>query len=232
MAELPRTRGGRLPARGLRQGQRRRALGRHAVHGRPVPRRARRATGRPELVDEAERQFLVHARYLADRETGLWFHGWTFAGRHNFARARWARGNAWAIAGLLDYLDIADRPAAASATVPARLPPPPGRGAARPAGRARRLAHPARRPELLSRGDLGTRRHRLRPAEAAPARPLGEAHRAAGLGAGLRSLANIDADGTLQNVSYGTRMGHDLQFYRDIPIQPTGYGQALAHPPA
>jgi unsaturated rhamnogalacturonyl hydrolase len=23
-------------------------------------------------------------------------------------------------------------------------------------------------------------------------------------------------------------MGHDLQFYRDIPIQPTGYGQALA----
>ena len=30
------------------------------------------------------------------------------------------------------------------------------------------------------------------------------------------------------NVSYGTRMGHDLQFYRDIPIQPTGYGQALA----
>jgi unsaturated rhamnogalacturonyl hydrolase len=23
-------------------------------------------------------------------------------------------------------------------------------------------------------------------------------------------------------------MGHDLQFYRDIPIQPTGYGQSLA----
>jgi unsaturated rhamnogalacturonyl hydrolase len=23
-------------------------------------------------------------------------------------------------------------------------------------------------------------------------------------------------------------MGHDLQFYKDIPIQPTGYGQALA----
>jgi unsaturated rhamnogalacturonyl hydrolase len=41
-------------------------------------------------------------------------------------------------------------------------------------------------------------------------------------------LANIDADGVLQNVSYGTRMGPDLQFYRDIPIQPTGYGQALA----
>ena len=32
----------------------------------------------------------------------------------------------------------------------------------------------------------------------------------------------------LVGISYGTRMGHDLQFYRDIPIQPTGYGQALA----
>ncbi len=41
-------------------------------------------------------------------------------------------------------------------------------------------------------------------------------------------LANIDEKGVVANVSYGTRMGHDLQFYRDIPIQPTGYGQALA----
>ncbi len=50
--------------------------------------------------------------------------------------------------------------------------------------------------------------------------------------AGLRALdvvlRNIERDGTVANVSYGTRMGHDLQFYRDIPIQPTGYGQALA----
>ena len=32
----------------------------------------------------------------------------------------------------------------------------------------------------------------------------------------------------VRGVSYGTRMGHDLQFYRDIPIQPTAYGQSLA----
>jgi unsaturated rhamnogalacturonyl hydrolase len=52
--------------------------------------------------------------------------------------------------------------------------------------------------------------------------------RAAGLKALEAVMANIDADGVLGNVSYGTRMGHDLQHYRDIPIQPTGYGQALA----
>jgi unsaturated rhamnogalacturonyl hydrolase len=41
-------------------------------------------------------------------------------------------------------------------------------------------------------------------------------------------MDNIDETGAVLNVSYGTRMGHDLQFYKDIPIQPTGYGQALA----
>ncbi|TGU86025.1 glycoside hydrolase family 105 protein, partial [Mesorhizobium sp. M00.F.Ca.ET.151.01.1.1] len=52
--------------------------------------------------------------------------------------------------------------------------------------------------------------------------------RAAGLRALEAVVANIDDKGVVANVSYGTRMGHDLQFYRDIPIQPTGYGQALA----
>ena len=38
------------------------------------------------IIDEAKRQFLLHIKYLYDRTTGLWFHGWTFDGRHNFAR--------------------------------------------------------------------------------------------------------------------------------------------------
>ncbi|MNT46391.1 Unsaturated rhamnogalacturonyl hydrolase YesR [compost metagenome] len=54
------------------------------------------------------------------------------------------------------------------------------------------------------------------------------AWRSAGLKALEAVLRNIDDSGTVLNVSYGTRMGHDLQFYKDIPIQPTGYGQALA----
>jgi unsaturated rhamnogalacturonyl hydrolase len=35
--------------------------------------------GRPEYVEEAKRQFMVHTKYLADRETGLWFHGKSFS---------------------------------------------------------------------------------------------------------------------------------------------------------
>jgi unsaturated rhamnogalacturonyl hydrolase len=41
-------------------------------------------------------------------------------------------------------------------------------------------------------------------------------------------VRSVDAGGTLRQVSYGTRMGRTLQHYRDIPIHPTAYGQALA----
>jgi len=64
---------------------------------------------RPHYVEEAKRQFLVHIKYLTDRKTGLWYHGWTFDGRHNFAGALWARGNCWvtiAIPEIIEMLDL------------------------------------------------------------------------------------------------------------------------------
>ena len=48
-----------------------------------------RIEGKPEYIREAEYQFQLHAKYLADKETGLWYHGWTFNGNHNFAAAFW-----------------------------------------------------------------------------------------------------------------------------------------------
>ena len=41
-------------------------------------------------------------------------------------------------------------------------------------------------------------------------------------------LANISADGELQQVSFGTAMGDSLQFYKDIPLTSMPYGQSLA----
>lgn len=184
------------------------------------------ASGRRELVVEAERQFLVHTRYLADTETGLWFHGWTFDGRHNFARARWARGNAWITAGILDLMDLADiqEPVKGyllgvlKAQVDALLPLQAPSGAWRTL-----LDDPSSYEEISATAGIGyglMKGYRL---------GLGPVEwRDAGLKALAVVMKNIDASGTVLNVSYGTRMGHDLQFYRDIPIQPTGYGQALA----
>ncbi|MBX9463428.1 MAG: glycoside hydrolase family 88 protein [Aquamicrobium sp.] len=184
------------------------------------------AAGKPELVVEAQRQFLVHARYLADPHSGLWFHGWTFAGRHNFARALWARGNAWITVGILDLIELGriGEPVRSyllgvlTTQIEALL------NVQAPSGAWRTLLDDASSYEEMSAtagfgyGLLKAARLGLGP------RGCGEA----GLRALGAVLSNIDDDGVLGNVSYGTRMGHDLQFYRDIPIQPTGYGQALA----
>lgn len=184
------------------------------------------ATGRADLLDEAIRQFLVHTRYLSDPETGLWFHGWTFRGRHNFARARWARGNAWVTACILDLFELADLPGGVrmylegvlTAQVTALLPLQAPSGAWRTL-----LDDPASYEEISATAGFA---YGL--LKAARQGIGGPDWAAAGWRAVEAVRRNIDAGGTVRNVSYGTRMGHDLQFYRDIPIQPTGYGQALA----
>lgn len=184
------------------------------------------ASGRRAFVDEAARQFLVHARYLTDTETGLWFHGWTFAGRHNFARARWARGNAWVTAGILDLCELCTLPAPVEAflrgvlgsQIAALLPLQAETGAWRTL-----LDDPASYEETSATAGFG---YALM--KAGRQGLAGEEVRQAGLRALHAVVAQVGEDGVVGGVSYGTRMGHDLQFYRDIPIQPTGYGQALA----
>lgn len=184
------------------------------------------ASGERRFIDEAERQFLVHARYLADPKTGLWYHGWTFAGRHNFARALWGRGNAWITVGILELIELCDL----SPSVEAYL-----LGVLETQIEALLKFQTASGAWTTLVDDLSS--YEEISATAGFGFGLMKAARKglgpAGCGeAGLRALeavmANISADGVVSNVSYGTRMGHDLQFYRDIPVQPTGYGQALA----
>lgn len=184
------------------------------------------ASGRRELVDEAERQFLAHAHFLADRRTGLWFHGWTFAGRHNFAGALWARGNAWITAGLVDLFELADLSPGVRLhlesllgdQVDALLPLQDAAGMWHTL-----LQEPESYPETSA--TAGFAYGLLKGARLG----LGdERWRAAGLRALDAVIGAVDAQGVVGGVSYGTRMGHDLQHYRDIPIQPTAYGQSLA----
>lgn len=73
---------------------------------------------RPHYVEEAKRQFLLHVQYLFDPKTGLFFHGWEFnkpgteaaaAGKglgHNFAEARWARGNSWLTIVIPEFIEL------------------------------------------------------------------------------------------------------------------------------
>src|SRR5437868_3316715 len=65
-----------------------------------------RLLGRPQYVEEARRQFMLHVKYLVDRRSGLWFHGWTFKGRHHFANALWARGNCWVTIAIPEFIEL------------------------------------------------------------------------------------------------------------------------------
>ena len=65
-----------------------------------------RIEGKEEYIKEAQYQFLLHAKYLADSNTGLWYHGWTFNGNHNFAGAFWGRGNCWVTIAIPEFLQM------------------------------------------------------------------------------------------------------------------------------
>ena len=58
------------------------------------------------MVQEAQYQFLLHEKYLCDRVSGLWYHGWTFRERNQFAGAFWGRGNCWITMAIPEFLAI------------------------------------------------------------------------------------------------------------------------------
>jgi unsaturated rhamnogalacturonyl hydrolase len=183
---------------------------------------------RPHYVREATFQFLTHVAYLMDRETGLWFHGWTFEGNHNFARARWARGNSWLTMVIPDFLELVDLPESD------------------PVRRFLVEVLDAQVAALAELQDDSGLWHTLlddpssyveASATAGFAYGILKAVRKGYLGARYTAVAenavraitaNISDDGELQQVSFGTGMGPDLDFYRAIPRTSMPYGQAMA----
>lgn len=183
---------------------------------------------RPEFVEEAKYQFLVHAQYLADTSSGLWFHGWTFDGDHNFGRALWARGNSWITIAIPEFIDLLDLPEGDPL-------------------RRHLLSLLARQAEALkqTQDESGLWHTLLDDPEsyleasatagfgyglmkAVRKRYLPEAYRETAERAVKGVIDNIDDKGELQQVSFGTAMGPDLEFYRQIPLTSMPYGQAMA----
>ncbi|MCB1332599.1 MAG: glycoside hydrolase family 88 protein [Roseivivax sp.] len=182
---------------------------------------------RPEYVDEAKHQFLLHSQYLMDTETGLWFHGWTFDGNHNFARARWARGNSWVTIAIPEFLDLVPM----SATDPVRrhlvsvLQ--------RQAASLKRMQDPSGLWHTLL-DDPGSYLEASATAgfaygliKGARMRLLGPEYAEPAERAMKGVVQNISADGELLNVSFGTAMGPDLEFYRKIALTSMPFGQAM-----
>ena len=181
---------------------------------------------RPELIDEAEYQFLLHIRYLQDKVTGLFYHGWTFDRRHNFANAIWARGNAWFTVAAVELYDNTGRENAAMRMI-----------------RAAWLDQVDALWKLQRVNGLFTT---LVNVEESYCETSATAAIAYGVLKGCRMgwlsgakfqemgalsaravLEQIDESGAVQGVSGGTGMGHDLEHYKKIIVTPTAYGQGL-----
>lgn len=186
-----------------------------------------RILGDRAMVEEAQYQFLLHEKYLCDRGSGLWYHGWTFLGNHHFAGAFWGRGNCWVTMAIPEFLAIVPED-----------------------GAVRRMFVQCllRQVESLKKyQDKNGMWHTL----VDDADSYVEASATCGFAYGILKAVKdglvdpsyqelaikalpaildcISEDGIVNKVSYGTPMGRtDRDFYKQIPLKPMPYGQALA----
>ena len=186
-----------------------------------------RIEGKPEYIQEAQYQFLLHAKYLADEQTGLWYHGWTFNGRHNFAGAFWGRGNCWVTIAIPEFLSMVQcNPEVASKLT---------RVLASQVNSLKKSQNQNGMWHTLiddptsyveSSATCGFAYGILKGVNTGL---LEESYRQVALKALDPILGYIGPDGVVQQVSYGTPMGRETKdFYKNIPLRQMPYGQALA----
>ncbi|KAI1608533.1 glycosyl hydrolase [Exophiala viscosa] len=192
---------------------------------------------RPHYVEEAKRQFLLHIQYLYDPQTGLFFHGWQFDDSasggvgHNFARARWARGNSWMTIAIPDFIELLD------------LPPNDGlrmylvsvlqaqcqtlRALQTPEGTWRTLLDVSEAEGSYQEASA-TAGFAYGLLKAVRKRYIAKDYTNVAFQAVKAVLQRINQDGELMDVSFGTNMGRDLKHYLDIERTSMPYGQAMA----
>jgi unsaturated rhamnogalacturonyl hydrolase len=178
-------------------------------------------------ADEAVHQFLFHIKYLYEKRTGLFYHGYTFKENSNFGGIFWCRGNCWYTAAVMELLDImGDRldggvKAFLLDTYRAQIETLAKYQA--PSGLWHTVVDDPSSYEEVS-GSAGFARGILKGLRLGY---LGEEYRACAEKAVEAIVKNIDADGTVLNVSAGTGMGYNAEHYKNIMIAPLAYGQSL-----
>lgn len=183
---------------------------------------------RPHYVEEAKKQVILHIKYLVDTKSSLFFHGFTFEGRHHFGEALWARGNSWITMVIPEFIELLSL---------------------QPGDFLRDTLIETLNAQIQAlaklQDELGLW-HTLLDDKSSYLESSATAGFAYGILKAVRKgyidrkyrqvaeqairgvLSQIDEDGELQNTSFGTGMGDSLQFYRDIPLTSMPYGQAMA----
>ncbi|PVH86703.1 glycoside hydrolase family 105 protein [Cadophora sp. DSE1049] len=191
---------------------------------------------RPHYVEEAKRQFLIHIKYLFDPTSGLWFHGWQFDESadggvgHNFARARWARGNSWITIVIPEFIELLDL----APTDPLRIHLIDTLEAQCRALKKYQDKSGLWRT-LIDHSDEGSYLESSATAgfaygilKAARKKYISAEYEEVAVRAVKAVMGQIDERGELLNTSFGTGMGDSLQFYKDIKRTSMPYGQAMA----
>lgn len=189
--------------------------------------RAGRLLKRKEYLEEVNYQILNHIKYLYDKQSGLFFHGFNFNDNHNYGKVHWGRGNGWYTIGIMELLsdnciDEALR-------------------------RYYLSVYKAQANALLKYADEKTGLwHTVIDDDSSYIELSASSAFLCGIMQGVRAsildrktyepliekaiehmLDYIAEDGTVLQVSYGTPIGSTKEFYKEIPCCAMTYGQAL-----
>ncbi|MBA3926176.1 glycoside hydrolase family 88/105 protein [Listeria rustica] len=182
---------------------------------------------RPAYIEEARYQFLIHVKYLQDRKTGLWYHGWTFEGNHNYAEALWARGNCWitiAIPEIIEILELAENDELRVFlihTLNAQV------AALKKYQHESGLWHTLINDQDSYLESSATAGFAYGILKAVHKHYISAEYEEVAYKAIAGLLNEIDENGEVQHVSVGTGMGDHLDFYREIDMTAMPYGQSL-----
>ncbi len=163
-----------------------------------------------------------------DRKSGLWFHGWTFDGQHNFAEARWARGNSWLTIAIPDFIELMNWPEQhATRRYLLQVLETQVRALAQ-CQHESGLWH-----TLLDDNDSyleasATAGFAYGILKAIRKRYISRDYTPVAERALQGVIERINDAGELTQVSFGTAMGNDLDYYRQVPLTSMPYGQAMA----
>lgn len=180
---------------------------------------------KPQYIEEVKKQCLVHIKYLYDKSCGLFYHGWDFNNENNYGAVHWARGNSWYTCGIVDLLD--------TISIEEGL---------------KQYFLDTFRSQVDSLIKFQTEEgmwHTILDNPNSYVETSATAAFGYGILKGVRKgyldlkylkcgmkaleavIARIGEDGVVNEVSYGTPVGNDENFYLKIPICPMTYGQSL-----
>ena len=183
---------------------------------------------RSDFLEETKRQFLIHLKYLTDTQTGLMFHGWTFAERNNGCGALWGRGNCWITIGIPEYIEImGDKledgiKSFLISTLETQV------CALEKYQDKDGMWHTLINDPSSYKETSATAGFAYGILKGIRTKCLDKKHLACAQRAVKAVEMQTDSNGTVGNVSYGTAFLNDLEYYKGIELCPMTYGQALA----